>query len=329
MADTTQVTRTTELVTRHLAVERVQGAEFICLCVFHSEHRASMWVNVEKDSFICFSCGEGGALRRVWDQLGVDGGTSAGRPGVRQLLAATAHRLTELRSGPTPATPANRTVPESTLDRFTEHPWWTDPIAHGGRGFTAGTVRRFQLGYDVLNDAATIPIRDVAGTLLGVTLRYLHPGRGQDRYRYPWGFHKSQELFASWRVAEQDTPAVVLVEGALDAINIWQAGYPALAIYGNRLSAAQARLLQQLAVRQVVLAFDDDEGGRTANASAKGLSRRSRSSGYRWLYNREHDLRRSFILRTAHLPHGFADPGELSAPQIARMLDESVPYPAY
>jgi DNA primase len=55
--------------------------------------------------------------------------------------------------------------------------------------------------------------------------------------------------------------AVVLVEGALDAIALWNVGVEAFAIYGSRLSVDQVRLIDRIDPERVYTAYDMDDAG--------------------------------------------------------------------
>jgi DNA primase len=55
--------------------------------------------------------------------------------------------------------------------------------------------------------------------------------------------------------------AVVLVEGALDAIALWNVGVDAFAIYGSRLSVDQVRLIDRIDPERVYTCYDMDDAG--------------------------------------------------------------------
>jgi DNA primase len=55
------------------------------------------------------------------------------------------------------------------------------------------------------------------------------------------------------------------VEGFFDAINLWQAGYPAVALMGSSMSEAQATTIRAH-WRKVILMLDGDEAGRAGTA---------------------------------------------------------------
>lgn len=47
----------------------------------------------------------------------------------------------------------------------------------------------------------------------------------------------------------------------MDALALWDAQIPAMAIYGSRISPTQVRVLQRLQPLSITLAFDNDKAG--------------------------------------------------------------------
>jgi DNA primase len=132
------------------------------------------------------------------------------------------------------------------------------------RGLTEETIRTFGIGYfsgkGSMANRVVIPIHNKRGELVA------YAGRSIDgtepRYKFPAGFHKSQELYNLHRV--KDEVSVVIVEGFFDCMKVSQAGYPCVALMGSSLSKAQERLLVEHNFGEVVLMLDGDEAGRNA-----------------------------------------------------------------
>jgi DNA primase len=136
------------------------------------------------------------------------------------------------------------------------HPAWEE------RGLSPDIIHRFDLGYDYMKDVLTIPVRDEAGSLLGVVTRRLDDGR--PKYRYPKGFPIGRYLFGAWMIAEGERRTVALVEGSIDAIACWDARVPALALLGSRITKDQVGVLKRLGVHTAVIFTDNDGPGRDA-----------------------------------------------------------------
>lgn len=254
-----------DLAERYLDVTSQSGDEIMARCIVHDDHSASLQFNVRSGLWVCFSCGAKGNSKTL---LRLVGGTMREpEVGVKDLYAA----LDALEMAQdTPRTAP--VLPEATLKRYRfPTPYWAS------RGFSEATVGAFDLGYDPFEDAAIIPVRNAAGGLIGVIRRYLPqvpaPAKRGPKYLYPRGFPRKTSLFASWLVAKSATEHVVLTEGSLDAVAVFQAGVPALAIYGSSLTPEQVVLLRRLGITSVTLMFDGDEAGQNATYSALPLLR--------------------------------------------------------
>lgn len=308
-----------DFVEKYLEVTYKSDEEWSCFCPYHpNKNTPSFRINVESGLHICYSCGVGGNIEKLREYLGAEdalGGDDSELGKLRKRLDTLDEPEEE-----------KYIVPESTLARF-DNPgeYWID------RGFTEHTIEKFELGLDIMGNYATIPFREFGGGLLGVVKRYFNPDEVGVKYKYPKKFRKSSELFASWLVYNSsDTHSVALVEGSLDAIRLWQAGIPALAIYGSSLSEEQRRLLDFLDIREVVLFFDNDEAGWKATKGALGIERKVyRSRQTKKLVKgdvhiRDHDLRMVMNVYAARYPDNYPDdPGAMNDEQLHRMMEMS------
>ncbi len=137
------------------------------------------------------------------------------------------------------------------------------------RGFTPAMLERWEIAYNDDIGAIEIPCYDVADKLLGYICRMpegVHP-----KYRLPEGFQKKSVLFGMHKILNIPHDNVVLVEGPLDAIWLQEAGFPAVAVLGSRLSVEQLTILHDLNFRSIILCFDNDAPGRVATAVAVRL----------------------------------------------------------
>ena len=189
-------------------------------------------------------------------------------------------------------------VEESSLSAFAiPNQYWQE------RGLTQETIALFGLGYDVMNDAVTIPIRDQYGQLLGVIRRYLEDDAPL-RYKYPRGFKRSCNLFASWLLDTDPGSTVVVCEGSIDAMKVRQAGFPGVAQYGSSMAPQQVELLQRSGITTVILFYDNDKAGKKATLDVTGQGKV--------------DLRDYFVVKTVHYPsRSIKDPGMMSSAEIA------------
>ncbi len=140
------------------------------------------------------------------------------------------------------------------------------------RGFTADALANWQIGYDDYSERFTIPVSNLDGELVGVKGRaadeltrpkYLILGDRELR-RPHYGFmpyQKAQLVFGLDRVKTART--LVLVEGELDVIALWQLRIPAVCTGSAHLSAEQGVLLRDHA-EELILFFDSNDAGENA-----------------------------------------------------------------
>jgi DNA primase len=143
------------------------------------------------------------------------------------------------------------------------------------RGITSETANRFGVGYfpgrGSITGRVVIPIHNQAGDLVAYVGRAIDDS--EPKYKFPAGFHKSQELFNLHRVLldgqaeleqEGSLAMVYLVEGCFDCMKLDQAGYPAVGLMGCSLSKPQEELLSKY-FEAVVILLDGDEAGRAGS----------------------------------------------------------------
>lgn len=233
-------TKTVETI---LDVKLHSGEEAYCLCPFHNDTNPSFAINEDTGLWICHGCGEKGNFAQLAERLGSETPTRS----VSDVL----NKIHQLRQPPEPPL---RYADEYLSQFIDDQGYWKS------RGLRPESIKKFQLGFDPITHFATIPIRDHKNLLMGVIRRATRNDQ-RPKYLYPSGFPKAEDLFASWLPHRGD---VCLVEGALDAIALWEIGFPAFAIYGSHLSYQQANLLYRLGVKSVTVLTDNDIAGRRA-----------------------------------------------------------------
>ena len=223
-----------------------KGTERPFLCPVHGDSRPSASVNTIKNVWVCYSCGAHGSL------TGEDALLEPDYEVMQQWFnekMETPHVYTE-----------------SWLSRFCAggvHPYWESRVG-------SAAARHFKLGWDPELDAGTYPLRGQSGEVLGVVRRNLS-GDGP-KYLYPKGVDVGRLLF---NYDHRGRDLVVLCEGALDAIALWNVGVDAFAIYGARLGPEQVRLIERLDPLYVFTAYDnDDAGGRARWDTEKAFEHR-------------------------------------------------------
>lgn len=115
-------------------------------------------------------------------------------------------------------------------------------------------------------DRLMFPIRDVYGKLLSFQGRAMfnYEELGKPKY-YHAPFDKGSTVYGLYEVAEWslDAPFLIVVEGPMDVIALWDAGLPAVALMGTTFSMAQAYMIRRY-TQTVLLWLDADKAGEEA-----------------------------------------------------------------
>ena len=255
-----------EVVYAFLDVSQETHEEVQCTCPWCGG--SSLWFNDVKGLWCCFKCGEGGNARTLVEKL--EGTYREPELELQQISA-------ELRSIGRDTHDAPRLLSDSYLRQFRKpgavHPLWA------ARGFDAAACDRWELGYDFLGDALTLPYRHpFTGHVEGIVYRRTDSGDGP-RYKFPAGFNRRGSLYGSWLLGSGAADglrgpdqSVFVTEGPTDAVRVSQAGNWSVCQYGSSISAGQTRLLHRLDARSVVLFYDYDRAGLAATAKGSRLA---------------------------------------------------------
>lgn len=140
------------------------------------------------------------------------------------------------------------------------------------RGFHPTTLEKWAIGWDMISQRISIPVRDEYGNLIGFK------GRATDnnpqRYKVLGGpeygfdtYSVSKVLFGLDRVKRFDS--LIVREGELNCIALHQAGYDNSVGCGKILSDTQLELIKKYANRNVIYWFDDHSDAMNARAQTE------------------------------------------------------------
>ena len=195
-----------------------------------------------------------------------------------------------------------------------------------GRGYRAedavatGVLAEGESGgapYDRFRGRVIVPIADERGRFVGLGGRVI--GAGEPKYlNSPQTelFDKGRTLYGldAAGARARELGEIVVVEGYLDVIGPWQAGFRNLAAtMGTSLTEGHAAVLRRFA-RRIVLAMDPDSAGLAAAERAGGLFLDLSSPGAMGASQRRAEAvaaRAELDLRVAPLPAG-KDPDDLA-----------------
>ncbi|MGG4453172.1 toprim domain-containing protein [Brevibacillus porteri] len=154
-----------------------------------------------------------------------------------------------LRAPPEPYKPLDLRM----LDEYrTPHPYLSS------RGISEDVQRMFGTGYSTRHRAVTIPWYNVEGTLANVKFRRVT----EKTFWYVKGGRAIREMIYGLHIVYQrKITRVVLVESEIDAMYLWTAGIPAIAVGGSAFSDEKAELLRKSPIEELRIATDNDEAG--------------------------------------------------------------------
>lgn len=193
--------------------------------------------------------------------------------------------------------------------------------------------------YDRFRNRLMIPIFDAGGRIAGFGARTLDPAGLPKYLNSPQTaiFDKSRLLFGLdlARRHIREARQVVIVEGYMDVMQAWQAGFQnVVAQMGTALTEAQLRLLKRY-TKRFVLALDADAAGAQATLRSLEVAREvlDREADVRFDARGlvRHEGRLQADIRVVTLPEGF-DPDKLIREDPSRwpsLLDQAKPIVAY
>ena len=126
--------------------------------------------------------------------------------------------------------------------------------------------------YDKFRDRVMFPIINVRGNVIGFGGRIFHEPDKNSDYKPPKylnsgetaAFDKGRNLFSLNLAKKTDTSKIILVEGYMDVISVYQAGiHNVVATLGTALTENQAKIINKYA-SEVLICYDMDDAGRKA-----------------------------------------------------------------
>ena len=142
------------------------------------------------------------------------------------------------------------------------------PVYLTSRGFSAASLKKYEIGYDAQNSKIVIPVRDWQKKLVGMSYRIDFDVPGKPKYWHD-NFQKTLHLWGFYFCVNKPISNLFLVEGPLDVVRMYQLGYVAAAIMGDDISREQVQLLRRYCkADNLVMAFDNDEAGKECTKRA-------------------------------------------------------------
>jgi hypothetical protein len=286
----------------------VRGKDFLIRCPFHADNNPSCGVDRLTGVFKCFSCGAGGGWNKLAKQLEMERLGWKGDGKKRDFKAgAMKDDLTRALTKAGVVDPSRQKVEKvrPLVEPWPEYVEWRG--LDGSFLSRLGCIKVVDLKHNVMRIG--LPVRTTDEEILGYTCRAVDPADAEPKYtplaadRITWRAKElpaNVSLFLVDRAMEEDWDSVVLVEGPFDALKLYAAGIPALAILGtNNWTPQKAAIILGLGLSTVFVMMDNDKSGWEAQSRiVKELGSSIKTVGLR-------------------LPDGLKDPGGMSAKQTA------------
>lgn len=226
----------------------------------HNDGSPSCHLSIEKRVFNCFSCGAKGTLATAlrW----------------RRAPESVINLVADLPSSPFIG---RESVDSPLLDESLLYAYDHAPLPWIEAGFDSQLLAEHEIGFDILNNRVTIPVRNAEGGLVAIVGRNMVGDAKYKVYRSEFGEFEPRgyapkvhdHLWRYHRLDPEDSGPVVVVEGYKAALHLVQSGcWATVALLGARISEAQVNLLSSLD-RPVILFLDNDEAGRRGQRDAE------------------------------------------------------------
>ena len=278
-----------------------KGGSYWGLCPFHGEKTPSFHVLPDRQLYHCFGCGKGGgvisfimdvenlpfldAMRLLAKRAGMefpegemDEGNRRKRSRLLSLNKEVARFFHSQLVSPVGQAGLDylrrRGLSKQIITRFglgfAPESWDSLLKAMAQKGYDkrdlldAGLAVSNQKGaiYDRFRNRVMFPIIDLRGDVIGFGGRVL--GDGTPKYlNSPDSvvFNKSRNLFALNLAKNTKLGRIILTEGYMDTISLYQSGFDcAVASLGTALTADHAKLLSRF-TKEVVICYDADSAG--------------------------------------------------------------------
>lgn len=257
----------------------------------NGDANASAYMNIDSTAWYCHSCLRKGdaisftasmmnispvkariLLREAYDPSSLD-------PDRRNVLEEVLNIFSADHSKHEEAD--NLAVEEEILDQFSID--WKEVAKDGQkapshlrymleRGFSVEALEEWEIGHDEISNRVTIPIRNDKSELIGVKGRAVRPAKNKymvigdndedGKYGIP-RYMSGKVVYGLARAHEAGEKHLIIVEGELNVIALWQMGYAnAVALNGARLTATQAKLITKYAEAATFMLDSDTAGSR-------------------------------------------------------------------
>jgi len=294
-----------EFVYANLQVMREEGHEFACLCPFHENFDSpALYVNKDTGVYHCFNpaCGAKGRFAHLVKNITGE-----------ELEAEVIHNDVVV----TTFMSMYEYQPKASIDDGFDEAMerilinYNDPEEVSSklkylinRGFSAHALEYFEVGFSVSQNRIVIPVRDEKFKVVGFIGRAIDNDT-MPKYKYTDKFPRRNLLLNLCNAKQHDS--VVVVEGSLDHIKVYQAGFPSVvSTMGSTVTEGQIELLNKYFNTIIIFADNDEAGEKMRDAIIEGCPRKD--------------------LWVVQNPGPENDPGDMTSEQIQNAINNKLTY---
>ena len=296
-----------DVISHYVSLKR-NGNRYVGLCPFHSERTPSFSVSQEQQLYHCFGCGAGGTVvhfienienldfvetvKFLADRAGIPIPESSDFSSDTTRLKKNILEMNKI-AGRYFFRNLNSDVGKTALSYLRNRGLSDDTIKSYGLGYATNSwngcystlkeagfadqdivksglcIAKNGRIFDFFRDRVMFPVMDVRGNVIAFGGRVL--GDGIPKYLNTGDtlvFSKRQNLFSLNIAKNKSEDFIILCEGYMDVIALYQAGFKnAVASLGTAFCEDHSRLLKRYC-EKIVISFDSDGAGLTAAKKA-------------------------------------------------------------
>lgn len=224
---------------------RAPGELKLQKCPLHKDKTPSLSINIQKNRYNCFSCGDKGSIKKLLSYFGI-GYYNA--PDMNELEKLLSENIQDIQD----ETPYSANECELLNYRYF-HPYLTN------RGLSKEFILANKIGFDKKEARVTIPIY-FNGTYYGCAKRTVVDETPKITYNY--GMPKNKIVYQPL-TNTGETEYLIVVEGPIDALKASYLNQDSVAILGCHPSNVQIKHITNIANgRTIILALDNDTPGK-------------------------------------------------------------------
>lgn len=239
------------------------GDDIVAQCPFHgggNERKPSFGICISRANphygkFNCFACGASGTIisliNRLHNREDNDNFAVGFAQNVCDVYMEETRKHMKMKSRTEVIEESRVSIYELNYYRHSECSYLTEE-----RHLDVQVQNAFDCGFDPITNSVTFPVRKMDGSTQFLVRRSIV----QKWYNYPAGVDKPVYGIYEFSKLAPESKSVVVVESIINALTLWGAGIPAVALLGTG-SGSQIESMNKMNIRHWVLALDGDQAG--------------------------------------------------------------------